>query len=88
MPTENRIPGTAAAGQGGSLFGDREFRVLWLGGLISCVGDQFARVALSLIAFHQTGSAGLTAITYALTFLPSVLGGPLLGGLAARDGAS
>jgi MFS family permease len=67
-----------------SPFSDREFRALWLGRLISNVGDQFARVALSLIAFHETGSAGLTALTYALTYLPSVLGGPLLGGLADR----
>ena len=38
-----------------SPFSDREFRALWLGRLISNVGDQFARVALSLIAFHETG---------------------------------
>lgn len=84
MPTAAPVPGSAAASRAGSPFRDPEFRALWLGRLISNVGDQFARVALSLIAFHETGSAGLTAITYALTFLPSVLGGPLLGGLADR----
>lgn len=84
MPTAAPVPGSAAAARAGSPFRDPEFRALWLGRLISNVGDQFARVALSLIAFHETGSAGLTAITYALTFLPSVLGGPLLGGLADR----
>jgi hypothetical protein len=76
MPTANRIPGLATAAKEGSPFRDREFRALWLGRLISNVGDQLACVALSLIAFHETGSAGLTAITYALTYLPSVLGGP------------
>jgi len=76
--------GTAVPARAVSPFGDREFRALWLGRLISNVGDQFARVALSLIAFHETGSAGLTALTYALTYFPSVLGGPLLGGLADR----
>jgi Major Facilitator Superfamily len=84
MPTADRPLGAAAATQEGSPFRDREFRALWLGRLISNIGDQFARVALSLIAFHETGSAGLTAATYALTFLPSVLGGPLLGGLVDR----
>jgi hypothetical protein len=83
MPTAP-TPGTAVGGRVVSAFSNREFRALWLGRLISNVGDQFARVALSLIAFHETGSAGLTALTYALTFIPSVLGGPLLGGLADR----
>jgi MFS family permease len=71
-------------GAGGSPFRDGEFRALWLGRLISAVGDQLARVALALMAFAQTSSVGLTALTYALTFLPSVLGGPLLGGLVDR----
>jgi diguanylate cyclase (GGDEF)-like protein len=62
----------------------REFRFLWAAELFSVVGDQLARVALALLVFAQTSSASLTALTYALTFVPSVLGGVLLSGLADR----
>jgi predicted MFS family arabinose efflux permease len=77
--------GAAVSRNGGtSPLRDGEFRAIWLGRLISTLGDQLARVALALIAFSRTGSAGLTAVTYALTYLPAVIGGPLLGGPADR----
>jgi predicted MFS family arabinose efflux permease len=77
--------GAAVSRNGGaSPLRDGEFRAIWLGRLISTLGDQLARVAVALIAFSHTGSAGLTAVTYALTYLPAVIGGPLLGGLADR----
>ncbi|HET6503738.1 MAG TPA: MFS transporter [Amycolatopsis sp.] len=76
------------ATQGRTSFGGalrvREFRALWIAELFSVVGDQLARVALSLLVYTRTSSAALTALTYALTFVPSVLGGALLSGLADR----
>jgi predicted MFS family arabinose efflux permease len=62
----------------------REFRVLWLADAQSAVGDQIARVALSVLVFERTESAALTALAYALTFVPAMLGGMLLSGLADR----
>ncbi len=62
----------------------REFRVLWFADAQSAIGDQIARVALSVLVFQQTASAVLTALTYALTFVPAMLGGVLLSGLADR----
>jgi predicted MFS family arabinose efflux permease len=62
----------------------REFRVLWLADAQSAIGDQIARVALSVLVFERTASALLTALTYALTFIPAMLGGVLLSGLADR----
>jgi predicted MFS family arabinose efflux permease len=62
----------------------REFRVLWLADSQSAVGDQIARVALSVLVFERTASALLTALAYALTFVPALLGGVLLSGLADR----
>src|SRR4051794_13848124 len=61
-----------------------EFRAMWLAELQSVAGDQLARVALSVLVFHDTGSAALTGLTYALTFVPSLLGGVFLTGLADR----
>ncbi|WP_018331408.1 MFS transporter [Actinomycetospora chiangmaiensis] len=60
------------------------FRWLWAGQLLSILGDQVARVALSVLVFDRTSSAALTALTYALTFLPDLVAGPLLSGLADR----
>ena len=48
------------------------------------LGDQLARVALAVLVFERTGSALLTGIVYALGYLPAVVGGALLGGLADR----
>ena len=61
-----------------------EFRALWLAELQSVMGDQLARVALSVLVFERTGSAAWPALTYALTFLPDLVAGPLLSGLADR----
>jgi MFS family permease len=61
-----------------------EFRAMWLAELQSVAGDQLARVALSVLVFTDTGSAALTGLTYALTFIPSLLGGIFLTGLADR----
>lgn len=60
------------------------FRRLWTGQLLSILGDQVARVALTVLVFDRTASAALTALTYALTFLPDLAAGPLLSGLADR----
>lgn len=61
-----------------------EFQALWWGQVLSIMGDQLARVALTLLVFDRTHSAALSALTYALTFLPDLIGGPLLSGLADR----
>ena len=62
----------------------REFRYLWTAELASVAGDQLARVALAVLVYAQTSSASLTALTYALTFVPAILGGLFLSGLADR----
>ena len=43
------------------------------------MGDQLARVALSVLVFARTDSAALTGLTYALTFVPAFIGGALFG---------
>ena len=66
------------------VFGHAEFRALFLAGILSVAGDQLARVALSVLVYDRTASAGLTALTYALTYVPDLLFGPLLAGFADR----
>lgn len=61
-----------------------EYRWLWLADVQSLVGDQLARVALSVLVYSQTGSGFLTAGVYGLTYLPALVGSVLLGSLADR----
>jgi MFS family permease len=64
------------------VFSIREFRGLWSAQVLSYAGDQFAQVAIAILVYHRTGSPLLTALAYALTYLPPIAGGPLLSGLA------
>ena len=61
-----------------------EFRVLWAAQLQSLVGDQLARVAMTVLVYDRTRSPFLSALTYAVTFLPWAIGGVALAGLADR----
>jgi MFS family permease len=62
----------------------REFRAIWLASGQSVAGDQIARVSLAILVFQRTNSTGLTALVYALTYVPAIVGGALLAGIADR----
>lgn len=68
----------------GALLRQRDFRALWAAELLSSSGDQVARVALTVLVLERTGSVAGSAAVYALTFLPALLGGLLLGWFADR----
>lgn len=84
MSTSEQLRRPAAPGGYRGVLANREYVGLLVSRVVSLVGDQLARVALTVLVFARTGSPLLTAATYAVTFLPAVLGGPLLGGLADR----
>lgn len=67
-----------------ALFRNREYVGLLISGLVSVLGDQLSRVALIVLVYQRTNSPMLSSATYAATFLPVVVGAPLLGGLADR----
>jgi len=64
------------------VFAVGEFRAMWIAQVLSYTGDQFAQVAIAILVFERTRSPLLTALAYALTYLPPIAGGPLLSGLA------
>jgi predicted MFS family arabinose efflux permease len=68
----------------GAVLAVAEFRAMWTAELLSICGDQLARVALAVLVFQRTDSAALTGLTYALTYVPSLLGGVLLAGAGDR----
>lgn len=66
------------------IFSGREFRGLFISRVLSTLGDYVARAALVITVFAETRSAALMGITFALTTLPDLIGGPVLAGLADR----
>src|SRR5437016_1465079 len=66
------------------VFAPRAFRYLLASRVLSLLGDMFLRVALALLVFQSSHSPLLTALAYAMTFLPWVVGGPALGVFADR----
>jgi MFS family permease len=61
-----------------------EFRALWLAQLLSVVGDQLARVALTVLVYDRTRSALLAAATFVVSIVPTFIGGVMLAWLADR----
>jgi MFS family permease len=66
------------------VFAVAEFRALWLAQLLSVVGDQLARVALTILVYDRTRSALLAAITFVVSIVPTFVGGVTLAWLADR----
>jgi hypothetical protein len=58
-------------------------RALWAAQNLSSAGDLVAQVAIAIAVFDRTRSPFLTALAYALTYLPPVLGGQFLSRLTA-----
>jgi len=66
------------------VFAVSEFRNLWLSEVLSVAGDRLALVALTLFVYDRTGSPLYTALTYAAGYVPWVIGGFFLAGIADR----
>jgi MFS family permease len=66
------------------VFAVAEFRALWAAQLLSVMGDQLARVALTVLVYDRTRSALLAAITFVASIVPAFLGGVMLAWLADR----
>lgn len=66
------------------LFRDRQYSALFVADLLSRLGSQLGKFALAGLVYARTGSTSYTAATFAVTFLPGLLGGPLLASLADR----
>ena len=68
----------------GDVLANREFRAMYIAQALSVAGDQLARIAVAILVFQRSHSALLTGLTYAISYLPWVVGGPLLAGYADR----
>src|ERR1700746_3712929 len=66
------------------VLGAAEFRAVFAANLVSMLGSVVAAVALTVLVYQQTRSPALAASVMALSFLPYLIGGALLGAAADR----
>ena len=62
----------------------RNFVLLWLGGLLSQTGDWLLQVGLPIYVYQLTGSALATSILFLISFGPNILLGSVAGVLVDR----
>ena len=66
------------------VLGAAEFRAIFAANIVSMLGSVVAAVALTVLVYQQTRSPALAASVMALSFLPYLIGGALLGAAADR----
>lgn len=66
------------------VFSDGEYRALYSANALSWIGNYLAKVAVTALVFAETDSVALSAATFALSYLPWLVGGPFLAALAER----
>ncbi|MFG3418784.1 MFS transporter [Micromonospora sp. NPDC048063] len=66
------------------VFADREYRAVFAASALSWIGDYIAKAAVTLLVYEATRSVALSAAAFAVSYLPWLVGGPLLATLAER----
>src|SRR5690349_18015991 len=78
------LPAYKSVGYIELLRNNRSFRQLWLGQVVSQMGDWFDTIALYTIILNLTGSGRDVGLLLVARFVPSFLFGPLSGVIADR----
>jgi MFS family permease len=66
------------------VFAIGEYRAVYLSLLVNWLGDYLGRAAITVLVYQQTHSVLLSAASFAISYLPWIVGGPLLAALAER----
>ncbi|NMO55628.1 MFS transporter [Actinoplanes sp. TBRC 11911] len=66
------------------VFAIREYRAVYFSLVVNLVGDYLSRAAITVLVYQQSSSVLLSAAAFAISFLPWVVGGPVLSALADR----
>lgn len=77
-------PAPTGHGRYRDVFAVREFRAVFAAHVLSMLGLIVSEIALSVLVYDLTGSPLMSALAFALGFLPYVVGGTLLAGAADR----
>ncbi|MGN9777956.1 MFS transporter [Micromonospora sp. H33] len=66
------------------VFAQREYRAVFTASTLGWIGDYIAKAAVTLLIYRETESVALSAAAFAVSYLPWLVGGPLLATLAER----
>ncbi|MFC6022518.1 MFS transporter [Plantactinospora solaniradicis] len=66
------------------VFAEREYRAIFAATVLTWTGDYLAKAAVTLLVYQQSQSVALSAAAFATSYLPWLIGGPLLATLADR----
>ena len=66
------------------VFAPSEFRAIYASGALTWFGDYLTKAAVSILVYQQSKSVALSAAAFAMSYLPWLIGGPLLTTLAER----
>ncbi|MEO3779740.1 MFS transporter [Micromonospora sp. B11E3] len=66
------------------VFAQREYKAVYAASALSWIGDFIAKAAVTVLVYRETQSVGYSAAAFAVSFLPWLIGGPLLATLAER----
>ena len=66
------------------VFAVGEYRAIYSALVANWVGDYLARAAITVLVYQQTRSVLLSAASFAISYVPWIVGGPLLAALAER----
>ncbi|GAA3351348.1 MFS transporter [Amorphoplanes nipponensis] len=66
------------------LFAAREYRAVYFSLVVNWLGDYLARAAITVLVYQQSESVLLSAASFAISYLPWIVGGPVLAALAER----
>jgi MFS family permease len=68
----------------GEIFANGEYRAVYTASALSWAGDFMAKAAVTALVYRQTQSVSASAAAFAISFLPWIVGGPVLAALAER----
>ncbi|MFV2104164.1 MFS transporter [Micromonospora sp. LOL_024] len=66
------------------VFAQSEYRAVFAASTLTWVGDYVAKAAVTLLVYRETQSVALSAAAFAVSYLPWLVGGPLLATIAER----
>ncbi|MEV4756065.1 MFS transporter [Micromonospora sp. NPDC049559] len=66
------------------VFAESEYRAVFVASCLSWIGDYMAKAAVTVLVYQESRSVALSAAAFAVSYLPWLIGGPLLATLAER----
>ncbi|WP_092383429.1 MFS transporter [Micromonospora phaseoli] len=66
------------------VFAQSEYRAVFAASTLTWIGDYVAKAAVTLLVYRETQSVALSAAAFAVSYLPWLVGGPLLATIAER----